>query len=74
MFESSEVVSGGTSASAVAAPNASAASAPVEEGGGGRRRISRTRRINSQLSSLLPKEGGTYGGDNMNGLTRREIS
>ena len=26
------------------------------------------------MNSPLPKEGGTYGSDNMNGLTGREIS
>ena len=35
MFESSEVVGGGTLALTAAAPDASAVSAPVEEGGGG---------------------------------------
>ena len=35
MFESSEVVGRGTSASVAAAPDVSAASALVEEGGGG---------------------------------------
>ena len=77
MSESSEVVGGGTSASAAAAPDASAVSAPVEEGGGGnntRWRTSRTRRTNSQVSSPLPKEGGTYGSYDMNGLTGSEIS
>ena len=34
MFESSEVVGGGTSALAAPAPDASAISAPIEEGGG----------------------------------------
>ena len=39
-----------------------------------RRCTSRTRRINSQVSSPLPKKGGTYGSDNKNRFTGREIS
>ena len=35
MFESFEVVDGGTSTSAAAIPDVSAVSTPVEEGGGG---------------------------------------
>ena len=35
---------------------------------------SRTRRTKSQVSSPLPKEGGTYGSNDMNGLTGREIN
>ena len=76
MSESSEVVDEGTSASATAAPDASAVSAPVEEGGRGTtpEDTSRTRRANFQVSSPLPKEGGTYGSNNMNRLTSREIN
>ena len=75
MSELSEVVDGGTSASAVVAPDASIVSAPVEEGGGSTRRLtSRMHRANSQVSSPLPKEGGTYESYNMNRLTRREIN
>ena len=39
------------------------------KGNNTRRCTSRTRRINSQVSSSLPKEGGTYGSDIMNRLT-----
>ena len=68
MSESSEVVGGGTSASAAVAPDALAVSVPVEEGGGG------TSLEDTPLGcSPLPKEGGTYGGYDMNGLTDREI-
>ena len=75
MSESSEVVSGGISASAAPPLNASTASATVEEGGGGTTpddaplgRVGLT----LQVSNPLPKEGGTYGSYNVNGLTRRE--
>ena len=76
MSESSEVVGGGTSALVAAALDASAVSAPIEEGGGGTtpEDTSRTRRANFQVSSPLPKEGGTYGSNNMNRLTSREIN
>ena len=75
MSESSEVVSGGTSALAAVAPDASAVLTPVEEGGGGTTPEGSTlgHRANSQMSSPLPKEGGTYGSNNMNGLTGGEI-
>ena len=74
MSESFEVVGGGTSASTVAALDASAVSAPVEEGGGGTTPEDTFRmcRANSQVSSPLPKEGGTYGSYDMNGLIGRD--
>ena len=78
MSESSEVVDGGTLASAATALDVSAASAPVDEGGGG---------ITPEGASLghegstlkwaalyLRKVAPTNGSDNMNRLTRREIS
>ena len=73
MSESFEVVGGGASAPAL---DASAVSTLVEEGGGGitPEDTFRTRRANFQVSSPLPKEGGTYGSNNMNRLTSREIN
>ena len=69
MSESSEVVGGGTSASAAVAPDALAVSVPVEEGGGG------TSLEDTPLGcSPQPKECGTYGSNNMNELTSREIN